>query len=99
MDKYGLRYTTENLTLKKRPAVAAAGPVREQHNYSGSAATSQKITLPKLLQNAFSQVLKARKLSPETQTALLTLFGTAIVLLVVPAFYVVLIVWAILILR
>jgi hypothetical protein len=60
---------------------------------------SNKITPLELLKSAFSQVLKARKLSPETQTALLTLFGTAIVLLVLPAFYVVLIVWAILTLR
>jgi hypothetical protein len=60
---------------------------------------SQKFTPLKLLQSAFSQVLKARKLSPETQTALLTMFGAAIVFLVVPAFYVVLVVWAILALR
>jgi hypothetical protein len=58
-----------------------------------------KVTSQKLLQSAFSQVLKARKLSPETQTTLLTLFGAAIVLLVVPSFYVVFVVWAILILR
>ena len=58
-----------------------------------------KVTSRKPLQSAFSQVLEARKLSPETQTALLTLFGAAIVLLVVPALYVVLVAWAILVLR